>query len=117
MSKTAEEHVSRAAQDIKLDSTVSDMCGVTMNDSVEGRVVAQIMSTKPGVVITYYPAMIRIDCPVKLEFDMAEISEALGRNMDPYTFQVEMSTHYGRMVLFEDRIMLFGKLEDALEYE
>ena len=117
MSKVAEVQASRAAQDLKLDNTVSDMCGVTMNDSVEGRVVAQIMATKPGVVITYYPAMIRIDCPVKLEFDMAEISEALGREMDPYTFQVEMSTHYGRMVLFDDRIVLFGKMEDALEYE
>jgi propane monooxygenase coupling protein len=107
----------RGAQDIKLDSTLSEMCGVTMNDSVEGRMVAQVMETKPGVTIKYYPAMIRIDGQGKLEFDMAEISEALGRQMDPYTFQVEMSTHYGRMVLFEDRIVLFGKLEDALAYE
>ena len=107
----------RGAQDIKLDSTVSEMCGVTMNDSVEGRIVAQVMEAKPGVTIKYYPAMIRIDGQGKLEFDMAEISEALGRQMDPYTFQVEMSTHYGRMVLFEDRIVLFGKLEDALAYE
>lgn len=107
----------RGAQDIKLDSTISEMCGVTMNDSVEGRIVAQVMENKPGVMITYYPAMIRIDGCSKLEFDMAEISEALGRQMDPYTFQIEMSTHYGRMVLFEDRIVLFGKLEDALEYE
>jgi propane monooxygenase coupling protein len=88
-----------------------------MNDSVEGRIVAQVMEAKPGVTIKYYPAMIRIDGHDKLEFDMAEISEALGRQMDPYTFQVEMSTHYGRMVLFEDRIVLFGKLEDALAYE
>ena len=107
----------RGAQDIKLDSTISEMCGVTMNDSVEGRIVAQVMENKPGVTITYYPAMIRIDGRGKLEFGMAEISEALGRQMDPYTFQIEMSTHYGRMVLFEDRIVLFGKLEDALEYE
>jgi propane monooxygenase coupling protein len=105
------------AQDLKLSDTISDMCGVTMNDSVEGRIVAQIMETKPSVIIKYYPAMIRIDCPRKLEFDMAEISEALGRPMDPYTFQVEMSTHYGRMVLFEDRIMLFGRMEDAAQYE
>lgn len=88
-----------------------------MNDSVEGRIVAQIMEKRPGVVVTYYPAMIRIDGQGKLEFDMKEISEALGREMDPYTFQVEMSTHYGRMVLFEDRIVLFGKMEDALAYE
>jgi propane monooxygenase coupling protein len=102
---------------LKLDSTISEMCGVTMNDSVEGRIVAQIMETKPGVKVTYYPAMIRIDGQGKLEFDMNEISEALGRAMDPYTFQVEMSTHYGRMVLFEDRIVLFGRMEDALAYE
>jgi propane monooxygenase coupling protein len=107
----------QAARDIKLDATISEMCGVTMNDSVEGRIVAQIMETKPGVKVTYYPAMIRIDGQGKLEFDMEEISEALGRVMDPYTFQVEMSTHYGRMVLFEDRILLFGKMEDAAAYE
>ena len=107
----------RTAQDLRLDSTVSDMFGVTMNDSVEGRIVAQVMESKPGVTTKYYPAMIRIDAQGKLEFEMAEIGEALGRQMDPYTFQVELSTHYGRMVLFEDRIVLFGKLEDALEYE
>jgi propane monooxygenase coupling protein len=107
----------RTAQDIQLDDTISDMCGVTMNDSVEGRIVAQVMANKPGVTIKYYPAMIRIDGHGKLEFDMAEIGEALGRQMDPYTFQVEMSTHYGRMVLFDDRIVLFGNLEDALKYE
>ena len=107
----------QTAQDIKLDDSISDMCGVTMNDSVEGRIVAQVMSKKPGVAIKYYPAMIRIDGHGKLEFDMAEIGEALGRAMDPYTFQVEMSTHYGRMVLFDDRIVLFGNLEDALQYE
>jgi propane monooxygenase coupling protein len=28
-----------------------------------------------------------------------------------------MSTHYGRMVLFDDRIVLFGNLEDVLKYE
>jgi propane monooxygenase coupling protein len=108
---------SHAAQDLELDDTISDACGVTMNDSVEGRIVAQVMEKKPGIVITHYPAMIRIDGRGKIEFDMAEIGDALGRQMDPYTFQVEMSTHYGRMVLFEDRIVLFGNLEDALEYE
>jgi hypothetical protein len=50
----------RTAQDIQLDDTISDMCGVTMNDSVEGRIVAQVMAKKPGVTIKYYPAMIRI---------------------------------------------------------
>jgi propane monooxygenase coupling protein len=114
---TAASQTPKNIQDLKLNVTISDMCGVTMNDSVEGRIVAHIMEHKPGVVVTYYPAMIRIDAHDKLEFDMSEIGEALGRSMDPYTFQVEMSTHYGRMVLFDDKIVLFGKMEDALAYE
>jgi propane monooxygenase coupling protein len=109
--------LSQGAQALELDDSISDACGVTMNDSVEGRIVAQVMEKKPGIVVTHYPAMIRIDSHGKIEFGMAEIGEALGREMDPYTFQVEMSTHYGRMVLFEDRIVLFGNMQDALEYE
>jgi propane monooxygenase coupling protein len=112
-----ETQPTQGAQTLELDDTISDACGVTMNDSVEGRIVAQVMEKKPGIVVTHYPAMIRIDSHGKIEFDMAEIGEALGREMDPYTFQVEMSTHYGRMVLFEDRIVLFGNMQDALEYE
>jgi propane monooxygenase coupling protein len=117
MSTQPAVNAGRAIRNIKLNETVSDMCGVTMNDSVEGRVVAQIMEKKPGVTVKYYPAMIRIDGRGKLEFDMNEISEALGRPMDPYTFQIEMSTHYGRMVLFDDKIVLFGNLDEALQYE
>ena len=112
-----ETQPTQGAQTLELDDTISDACGVTMNDSVEGRIVAQVMEKKPGIVVTHYPAMIRIDSHGKIEFDMAEIGEALGREMDPYTFQVEMSTHYGRMVLFEDRIVLFGNMQDAIEYE
>lgn len=101
----------------ELEQTVSHKCGVTMNDSVEGRVVAEIMSKKPGVQVTYYPAMIRIDAEDKLVFDMSEISEALGRDIDPYLWQVELATHYGRMVLFDDKIIIFGNLDEALQYE
>jgi len=105
------------ARELKLEHSVSNMCGVTLNDSVEGRVVADLMSRKPGVTVTYYPAMIRIDAVGKLEFDMQEISEALGRPMDPYLWQVELATHYGRMVLFDDKVVLYGELEEAQQYE
>jgi propane monooxygenase coupling protein len=99
-----------------LDKGFSNKCGVTLSDSVEGRVIADIMREKPDVEITQYPAMIRIDGVGVLEFDMAEISEALGRSFDPYGFQVEMSTHYGRMILLDDRVMLFANPDDAKEY-
>ncbi|PSR34749.1 MAG: monooxygenase [Sulfobacillus benefaciens] len=93
----------------KLEAIVSHKCGVTMNDSVEGRLVAEVMSQKPGVTITYYPAMIRID--------MNELSEAFGQEMTPALFEVETSTHYGRMVRFDDKIVIYGNLEEALQFE
>lgn len=103
-------------RDHKLDESQSNMCGVTMSDSVEGRTVAEVMEGKPGVRVIRYPAMIRIDADGRLTFDMDEISEALGSDMDPYTFQVEMSTHYGRMEIVDDRtLVLFGNLDEYME--
>ena len=101
----------------KLGTEISTKCGVTLNDSVEGRVIAEVMSKKPGIVVTYFPAMIRVDGTDRIDFDMKELSEALGYDLTPPLFEVETSTHYGRMVQFDDRIVLFGRLEDALQYE
>jgi propane monooxygenase coupling protein len=102
-------------KDLVFEGTITDLCGVTMNDSVEGRIVAKIMETKPDVTVQYYPAMIRIDGKRKLVFDMQEISEALGREMDPYTFQIEMSTHYGRMLIEDDAVVLYADFEATRE--
>ena len=105
-------------RDLKREDTVSTMCGVTMNESVDSRVIAEIMAEKPGVEVTNYPAMIRIDGQDKLVFDMEELSEALGKAFTPYDFEVVMSTHYGRMVVLDETtVVLFGKMEDAAQYE
>ena len=102
--------------DLNFEWNETDQCGVTMNRSVEGEIVADVMRDKPGVKITEYPAMIRIDGTDKLVFDMNEISEALGKDYDPYTFQIEMSTHYGRMVMLDDAVVLYAKFEGTEEY-
>ncbi|MCQ6267791.1 MmoB/DmpM family protein [Fictibacillus sp. WQ 8-8] len=101
---------------LELEKGFNNKCGVTLSDSVEGRVIADIMREKPGVEVSHYPAMIRIDGTGVLEFDMSEISDDLGRDFDPYSFQVEMSTHYGRMVMLDDKIMLFADPEEARKY-
>ncbi|GAB4431847.1 MAG: MmoB/DmpM family protein [Chloroflexi bacterium OHK40] len=103
-------------KDLVFEDTITDMCGVTMNDSVEGRLVAKIMERKPNVTVTYYPAMIRIDGKGMLVFDMDELSEALGREMDPYIFQIEMSTHYGRMLIEDNAVVLYADFEGTREY-
>ena len=60
---------------------------------------------------------IRIDGEGKLEFKMSEISEALGREMTPYIFEISTSTHYGRMVMVDDdTVVCFGDMNEALAY-
>ena len=49
-------------------------------------------------------------------FDYQEISEALGTEFDGSDFEEIMSTHYGRMVVLDDRVIMFANPEDAAEY-
>ena len=112
------DNIFRSMKDMKFETTISHQCGVTMSDSVDARAIAELMATKPGIVVTYMPAMIRIDGDPKIEFMMDEISEALGRPMTPHLFEISTSTHYGRMVLVDDNnVTLFGNMEEAMAYE
>ena len=117
-SRTAEnQNIFRKMGDIVFDHTVSHQCGITMNDSVEARAIAEFMAEKPGVTVTYQPALIRIDGLGRLVFKMDEISEILGKEMTAAIFEVNTSTHYGRMVRVDDNtVTLFGNLEEVFEY-
>ena len=111
----SEEH--EGGEQYQADQTASNKVGVTLSQSVEGNVIAEVMEEKEGVEITHFPAMIRIDADDKLVFDLAEIQEALG-DVDEYTaydFQIEMATHYGRMVADDETVTLFANPEDAAE--
>ena len=110
-------NIFKAMKDITFEKTVSHQCGVTMSDSVEARAIAEFMDAKPGVTVTYNPALIRIDGSGKLIFKMDEISEFLGREMTAELFEVNSSTHYGRMVRTDDNtVVLFGDMNEMLEY-
>jgi propane monooxygenase coupling protein len=105
-------------KDLNREDTISHKCGVTMNDSADARVIAEVMEEKPGIEVLNYPAMIRIDTEGKLTFDMEEISEAIGREFTAYDFEVVMSTHYGRMVMIdENTVVVLGDQDEALQYE
>ena len=119
MSQTAGHQGTHAAYEMTFKREPSNLCGVTLSASVEGNVIAEVMSKKPGVKITRYPAIIRVDGQKVLEFDMDEIGEALGYEPGEYSvydFEVETSTHYGRQVRLDDKVLLFANPEDAAEY-
>jgi len=118
LSQTASSRT-KSAYTFKFSHQQSNRCGVTMSASEEGNVIAEVMSKKPNVTISRWPAIIRIDGVGMLEFDMEEIGAALGKEPGEYTvydFEVETSTHYGRQVRLDDRVLLFANPEDAAEY-
>jgi propane monooxygenase coupling protein len=97
--------------------TSSNRAGVTLMNNQVGYVVAKVMHGKPDVTVEDLPSMIRVDGVGKIDFDFAEIAEALG--WDEFgndDFEEIMSTHYGRMVVLDDRVLLFANPEDAAEY-
>ena len=98
------------------DAEFSNKTGVTLMNTPIGRVVAQVMGAKDGVELTEYPSMIRVDGTGLLNFDYAELSDALGMEFDGSVFEEISSTHYGRMVHLDDKTILFASPEDAAEY-
>lgn len=121
MSTTARDstksNIFKSMKDITFEQTISHQCGVTMNDSVEARAIAEYMDQDPKVTVTYNPATIRIDGEGKLIFKMDDISEYLGREMTAEIFEVNTSTHYGRMVRIDDNtVILFGDMDEVFAY-
>jgi propane monooxygenase coupling protein len=97
--------------------TSSNMAGVTLMNNQVGYVVAEVMRGKPDVTVTELPSMIRVDGKNKVDFNYEEIAEALGwDDFGNDDFEEIMSTHYGRMVVLDDRVLLFANPEDAAEY-
>jgi propane monooxygenase coupling protein len=99
-----------------VNRTSSNMCGVTLMNNQNGYVVAEVMRHKPGVTVSEYPSMIRVDGQNKIIFDYPEISDAIGFEFSGSDFEEIMSTHYGRMVHLDDKTIMFANPEDAAEY-
>jgi propane monooxygenase coupling protein len=95
----------------------SNECGVTLMNNQVGYVVAKVMDGKKDVKMREMPSMIRVDGIGTIEFNFEEIAEALGwDDFGPDDFEEIMSTHYGRMVVEDDRVLMFANPEDAAEY-
>ncbi len=95
----------------------SNQTGVTLMNNQVGYVVAKVMDGKKDVTMRELPSMIRVDGIGTIEFNFEEIAEALGvEDFGPDDFEEIMSTHYGRMVVEDDRVLMFANPEDAAEH-
>ena len=94
-----------------------DFVGIVMAKSAEGDAVADDPRTPGGDrgaraagVLGHPRATSRLEIPYR------EVSEQLGYEIDAYSIQHEMSTHYGRMVATDDALMLFSDPTEAMQY-
>ena len=102
----------------KSDNTASGRCGFTLMNNQVGEVVADVMSHKPNVKVTYLPSMMRVDASGRMEVVYDEISEALGEEpgfFDSAELEEDMSTHYGRMIHTDDKTIFVANPEEAAE--
>ena len=93
-----------------------DFVGIVMAKSAEGDAVADILRRRAEVEVIEQPAFWDIRARDRLAIPFAEISERLGYEIDAYSIQHEMSTHYGRMITTDDSLMLFSDPTDAMQY-
>jgi propane monooxygenase coupling protein len=109
--------MSAASERFASNRTSSNRAGITLMNNQVGHVVAQVMRDQGNVEVTELPSMIRIDGTGKFEINYEECAEALGwEDFGNDDFEEIMSTHYGRMVVLDDKIIMFANPEDAAEY-
>jgi NAD(P)H-flavin reductase/ferredoxin len=93
-----------------------DYVGIVMAKSAEGDAVASILSQREEVAVLEQPAFWDVRAKDRLVIPYDEVSEQLGYDIDAYSIQHEMSTHYGRMVAGDDALMLFSDPTEAMEH-
>ena len=109
--------MSATEERFKSDRTSSNRAGVTLMNNQVGHTVADVMRKHDNVTVEDLPSMIRVDGVGQFDFDYEEIAEALGwDDFGNDDFEEIMSTHYGRMVVLDDRVIMFANPEDAAEY-
>lgn len=104
------------ASHTEADHSRSNACGVTLMNTPTGQIIAEMMDEQPHITASEFPSMIRLDAQESMEFDFDAIGQEIGEFFDQTDFEEVMSTHYGRMVIQDDRVLFFANPEDAAEY-
>jgi ferredoxin-NADP reductase/ferredoxin len=93
-----------------------DYVGIVMAKSAEGDAVARFLARRDGIEVIEQPSFWDIRASERLVIPYADVTEEVGYEIDAYSIQHEMSTHYGRMVATDDALMLFSDPTEAMEH-
>jgi len=89
----------------KSTATKNRRVGISlMSSSDTEAAVEHISETQPDA---------RIERDDQLSFDMSELSELAGREIDTDVFLVNMSSYYGRIVVGDGRVDIYADIQPA----
>lgn len=75
--------------------------------------VEYVRAQMPNAIVDYRDIFYKIERDGFLEFQMSEISEYLGRELDTNVFLVSMSSYYGRIVVSDGKVEIFSEIVPA----
>jgi propane monooxygenase coupling protein len=102
-----------AAMSEKLQYEAQDTVGMVLMGSEEAEVVVEMLrEQRPDLTITHDECYYSIEGRGKIEIDLAEVSDRLGRDLDVSSFLVIMSSYYGRVKIEEGRFGVYAELLD-----
>ena len=100
----------------KLRYEAKDTVGMVLMGSEEAEVVVEILrEERPDLTITHDECYYSIEGRGKIEIDLVEVSERLGRDLNVPSFLVIMSSYYGRVKMDEQRFGIYADLLDLEE--
>jgi hypothetical protein len=92
-------------------TTVRDSIGISLIGSEEARAAVDLVRDEmPDARISDNDCYYKIERDGLLEFDMAKLSERLGRDIDVHDFLVNMTSYYGRIVVNDGVVQIHSEI-------
>lgn len=99
-----------------LQYEAKDTVGLVLMGSEEAEVVVEMLrEQRPDLTIKDDDCYYSIEGRGKIEIDVAEVAERLGRDLSMSSFLVVMSSYYGRVHIEADQFGVYADLLDLDE--
>lgn len=95
-----------------MTATVNRRVGISLITSSDTKAaVEHVSETQPDARIDFRDVFYKIEREEQLSFDMAQVSEIAGRDIDTDIFLVNMSSYYGRIVVGDGRVDIYADIQ------
>lgn len=88
--------------------------GISLTSSSDTEAaIEHIKETQPDAKIDFRDCFYKIERQDQLSFDMRELSDIAGREIDTDIFLVNMASYYGRIVVGDGRVDIYADIKPA----